>query len=161
MHVLSRLDVWTMTLMDGRIAEAAVDNPGLRAFALINLASSNPRQSAMEETRLVLEQGCSAMEVAEPTLCDRVAFQRPFAIGRTVEEYGARIEKAGGQGMRGTAKEPRNYIAFRPPESVARKIHLVATGRSMIPIDYILECTGDRIGLDFADLAAHLREEVG
>ena len=90
-------DVWTMTLMDSRIAEAMSGNPCLKAFALINLASTNPRQPAAEETRRVLEQGCSAMEVAGPTLCDRVAFQRAFAIGRTVEEYGTRAEKAAGE----------------------------------------------------------------
>ncbi|MYA61450.1 MAG: AAA family ATPase [Dehalococcoidia bacterium] len=39
-------DVWTMTLMDGRIAEAMSGNPGLAAWALINLASTNPRQPA-------------------------------------------------------------------------------------------------------------------
>lgn len=70
-------------------------------------------------------------------------------------------ERGSGQGMRRAAKEPRKYIAFRPPESVARRIHLVATGRGMTPTDYILECMGDRIDLDFADLAAQLQEEVG
>ena len=69
--------------------------------------------------------------------------------------------RGSGQGMRGAAREPRKYIAFRPPESVARRIHLVATGRGMTPTDYILECMGDRIDLDFADLAAQLQEEVG
>ena len=33
--------------------------------------------------------------------------------------------KGSGSGMRGD-KEPVKYIAFRPPESIARKIHLVA-----------------------------------
>ena len=75
---------WTMTLMDGRIAEAMSGNPGLAAFALINLASANPRQPAAEETHRVLERGCSTMAVAGPRLCDRVAFQRAFAVGRTV-----------------------------------------------------------------------------
>lgn len=90
-------DVWTMTLMDGRIAEAMSGNPGLAAWALVNLASTNPRQPAAEETRRVLEQGCSAMRVAGPVLCDRVAFQRAFAEGRTVEEYDTRAEKAVGE----------------------------------------------------------------
>ena len=90
-------DVWTMTLMDGRIAEAMSGNPGLAAWALINLASANPRQPAAEETRRVLERGCSAMQVAGPVLCDRVAFQRAFAVGRTVEEYDTRAEKAAGE----------------------------------------------------------------
>ena len=90
-------DVWTMTLMDGRIAEAMSGNTGLAAWALINLASANPRQPAAEETRRVLELGCSAMRVADPVLCDRVAFQRAFSVGRTVEEYDTRAEKAAGE----------------------------------------------------------------
>ena len=68
--------------------------------------------------------------------------------------------KGSGHGMRGKAKEPRKYIAFRPPESIARKIHLVATNRDMTVTDYILECMGDRIDDDFADLAAQLQQEV-
>ena len=69
--------------------------------------------------------------------------------------------KGSGRGMRGTAKEPRKYIAFRPPEGIARKIHLVATNRDMTVTDYILECMGERIDEDFADLAAQLQREVG
>ena len=69
--------------------------------------------------------------------------------------------RGSGQGMRGKSKEPRKYIAFRPTESVARKIHLVATNRDMTVTDYILECMGERIDDDFADLAAQLQREVG
>ena len=69
--------------------------------------------------------------------------------------------KGSGKGMRGKGKEPRKYIAFRPPESIARKIHLVATNRDMTATDYILECMGERIDEDFADLAAQLQNEVG
>ena len=72
---------------------------------------------------------------------------------------GARKGKGSGSGMR-SAKEPRKYIAFRPPESVARKVHLVATARGMTVTDYILEYLGDRIDHDFIDLAAQLQQEV-
>ena len=44
-------DVWTMTLMDSRIGEAGMDNTGLRAWALINQASTNPRHPAAAQTR--------------------------------------------------------------------------------------------------------------
>ena len=87
-------DVWTMTLMDSRVSEARANNPGLRAWALINQASTNPRQPAAAETREVLSRGCVAIKVAPAALCDRVAFQRAFAVGRTVEEYDTRAEKA-------------------------------------------------------------------
>ena len=62
--------------------------------------------------------------------------------------------------MRETANEPGKYIAFRPPGSVARKIHPLAAGRGVTPTDCILEYMGDWIDLDFADLAAQLWEEV-
>lgn len=67
--------------------------------------------------------------------------------------------KGSGSGLR-SVKEPRKYIAFRPPESVARKIHLVATGRGMTVTDYILEYMGDQIDHDFVELAAQLHEEA-
>ena len=87
-------DVWTMTLVDGRVREAARRNQGLRAWALINQVSPNPRHTAAAETREVLEDGCDFLDVAEPVLCDRVAFQRAYSEGRTVEEHGSRSEKA-------------------------------------------------------------------
>ena len=38
---------------------------------------------------------------------------------------------------------------------------MVATNRDMTVTDYILECMGERIDADFADLAAQLLREVG
>ena len=67
--------------------------------------------------------------------------------------------RGSGSGLR-KAKEPRKYIAFRPPASVARKVHLVATGRGMTVTDYILEHLGDQINRDFADLAEQLQHET-
>ena len=87
-------DVWTMTLMDNRIGEALLDNPDLLAWGLINQASTHPRHPAAVQTREILTEGCAAMAIAEPILCDRVAFQRAFSEGRTVAEYNARSEKA-------------------------------------------------------------------
>ena len=87
-------DVWTMTLMDSRIGEAGMDNTGLRAWALINQASTNPRHPAAAQTRRTLADGCASMSVAAPVVCDRVAFQRAFAEGRSVVEYNSRSEKA-------------------------------------------------------------------
>ena len=41
------VDMYTMQLMDLRVAEARETNPGLRAVALINQASANPRHQAL------------------------------------------------------------------------------------------------------------------
>ena len=53
------------------------------------------------------------------------------------------------------------FQAFRPFEGIARKIHLVATGRGMTVTDYILEFMGEQIDQDFVDLAAQLQQETG
>ena len=41
------VDMYTMQLMDTRVSEARAGNPGLRAIALINQASANPRHQAL------------------------------------------------------------------------------------------------------------------
>ena len=114
-------DVWTMALVDSRIAAASRRNRGLRAWALINQVSPNPRHTAAAETREVLKSGCAFMNVAGPVLCDRVAFQRAYSEGRTVEEYGSRSEKAAPRWQRFTAlhmgaNTPRQMQA-KPPKS--------------------------------------------
>ena len=49
-------DVWTMTLMDSRIGEAQLANPDLHAWALINQASTNPRNRLLRRHRRYLRR---------------------------------------------------------------------------------------------------------
>ena len=80
------VDVWTAGLVDGRVAEALVRNPDLRAWALFNRAPTNPRNRDEAEARIALE-GCAALRVADIRVCDRVAFQRALTSGMTAHEY--------------------------------------------------------------------------
>lgn len=56
-------------------------------------------------------------------------------------------------------------MAVRMVDPTAREWDMLETaGRDhmgMTSTDYILECKGDRIDMDFADHAAQLQEEVG
>ena len=80
------VDVWTMGLVDGRVAAALERNPDLRAWALFNRASANPRSRDEDEARAALE-GCAGLKVADTRICDRVAFRRALTVGMTVHEY--------------------------------------------------------------------------
>ena len=80
------VDVWTMGLVDGRVAQALARNPDLKAWALFNRAPTNPRNRDETEARVALE-GCTALRVADIRVCDRVAFQRALTSGMTAHEY--------------------------------------------------------------------------
>ncbi len=80
------VDVWTMGLVDGRVAEALARSPDLKAWALFNRAPTNPRNRDEAEARIALE-GCAGLEVADIRVRDRVAFQRALTSGMTAHEY--------------------------------------------------------------------------
>ena len=82
----SGVDVATMGLVDGRVTQARERNPGLRAFALLNRAPTNPRNRDESEARNALS-ACAALEVAGIMVCDRVAFARALTAGQTVMDH--------------------------------------------------------------------------
>ena len=89
----SGVDVATMGLVDGRVAQARERNPGLRAYALLNRAPTNPRNRDESEARNALK-ACTALEVAPIRLCDRVAFARALTAGQTVMDHRPESQKA-------------------------------------------------------------------
>ena len=89
----SGVDVATMGLVDSRVAQARERNPGLRAIALLNRASTHSRNRDEQEARNALAD-CQALEVADIRLCDRVAFSRALTAGMTVHEYRQDSQKA-------------------------------------------------------------------
>ena len=89
----SGVDVSTMGLVDGRIDQAREGNPGLRTFALINPAPTNPRNRDESEARNALS-ACTALEVAGIRVCDRVAFARALTAGQTVMDHRPVSQKA-------------------------------------------------------------------
>ena len=59
------VDMYTMQLMDHRVAEARELNPRLRALALINQASTNPRHRALGVAIESLREGSRNLTVAD------------------------------------------------------------------------------------------------
>ena len=87
------VDLRTVGLIDLRVGEGQDDNPKLRAYAVLNAVHPNPRHRAANDARNALETGCISLEVAPMAIRDRVAFQRAFSRGQTIEEYGDSREK--------------------------------------------------------------------
>ena len=89
----SGVDVATMGLVDGRVAQARARNPRLRAWALLNRAPTNPLNRDETEARNALS-ACAALEVASIRVCDRVAFGRALTAGKTVMDHRPVSQKA-------------------------------------------------------------------
>ena len=85
--------MYTMQLMDHRVAEARESNPGLRALTLINQASTNPRHRALRVAVESLREGSRNLIVADTVIRDRVAYQRSHMLGQTVLEYVPRSDR--------------------------------------------------------------------
>ena len=87
------VDMYTMQLMDHRVAEAREINPRLRALALINQASTNPRHRGLGVAIESLREGSRNLTLADTVLRDRVAYQRSHTLGQTVLEYVPRSDR--------------------------------------------------------------------
>ena len=80
-------DVYTMRLVDDLVVEAREHNPGLRALALINQASTNHLSQEAQQTRDIIATGCSGLQVAAVVVGYRVGFQRASSVGQTIAEF--------------------------------------------------------------------------
>jgi chromosome partitioning protein len=87
------LDVWTLGLLDERVAEAQAINPTLVAFVILNRASTNPRDRDTAEAQQAMA-ACRHLQVAPVVLRERVAIKRATPAGLSVEEYLPRDPKA-------------------------------------------------------------------
>ena len=85
----SGIDVWTMGLMDARVAQAKQLNVQLKSWAVINCASTHPSSKDVDSAREALKS-VESLGVADTAIRQRVVFQRAVAGGLTVlEEPGA------------------------------------------------------------------------
>lgn len=80
------LDVWTLGLIDDRVAEAQAVNHPLEAYVVLNRASPNPKDNDADEAREAID-GCTHLRLAHGAICDRVAVKRAVPAGLTVVEY--------------------------------------------------------------------------
>ena len=97
-------DMYTMRLVDDLAGDASEQNPGLRALALINQASTNHMSQEAGQARDLILAGCSVIGVAESVVGYRVAFQRASSVGQTVCEF-AKASDRGVREMEGLYRE--------------------------------------------------------
>ncbi len=87
------LDVWTLGLLDERVAEAHGVNPTLVALVVLNRASSNPRDRDTHDAQQAMA-ACAHLRVAPVVIRERVAIKRATPAGLSVQEYTPRDPKA-------------------------------------------------------------------
>jgi len=87
------LDVWTLGLLDDRVAEAQAVNPSLTAFVVLNRASPNPRDRDTHDAQQAMA-ACTHLRVAPVVIRERVAIKRAAPAGLSVQEYTPRDAKA-------------------------------------------------------------------
>lgn len=87
------LDVWTLGLLEDRVAEAQAVNPSLTAFVVLTRASPNPRDRDTHDAQQALA-ACAHLQVAPVVIRERVAIKRATPAGLSVQEYTPRDPKA-------------------------------------------------------------------
>jgi len=87
------LDVWTLGLLEDRVAEAQAVNPTLTAFVVLTRASPNPRDRDTHDAQQAMT-ACAHLRIAPVVLRERVAIKRATPAGLSVQEYTPRDPKA-------------------------------------------------------------------
>lgn len=89
----SQFDVWTLSTMDKLVEQAKGFNPGLRAYVVINRASSNP---AVSEASEIKEIFCDFdhLDLTETLVKDRIAYRKAARCGLSVFEHPSADPKA-------------------------------------------------------------------
>lgn len=89
----SQFDVWTLEQMNELVGQASAINERLRAFAVLNRASSNPAVREAEDARAALAD-YESLAVAGSVIRDRIAFRKAAREGATVGELAEKDAKA-------------------------------------------------------------------
>ena len=80
-------DMWTVTLMDERVAGALTDRPDLKVWFVLNRVANHRGNIDSREARRAIETQCDTVPLAGFDVHDRVSIRRASMSGRTVEEY--------------------------------------------------------------------------
>lgn len=81
----SQFDVWALDKMNTLIDECRTINSGLKAMAVINLASANPSVSESNEAREYLAE-MDNIFLTETIIRDRIAFRKAVRSGQAIVE---------------------------------------------------------------------------
>ena len=80
-------DMWTVTLVDERVAEALEARPDLKVWFVLNRVANHRGNIDSREARQAIETQCDTVPLADFDVHDRVSIRRASMAGRTVEEY--------------------------------------------------------------------------
>ena len=89
----SQFDVWSLEHMEKLVGEAKMLNRELKAWVVINQASSNPRITEADEAREFLKE-LTDLTLSDVVIKDRVAFRRAAQEGLCVTELKDKRSKA-------------------------------------------------------------------
>lgn len=89
----SQLDIWTLETLDGLVAQALAFNVNLKAFAVINRASTNPLVNESKEAEEVFRD-FENIGLAKTVVRERIAFRKAIMEGRAVVELNSADPKA-------------------------------------------------------------------
>ena len=89
----SQFDVWTLDAMNGLVEQAQAINERLRAYAILNRASTNPAVKEAEDARTALAD-YQHLHPARSVVRDRISFRKAAREGCTVGELAERDPKA-------------------------------------------------------------------
>jgi chromosome partitioning protein len=92
----SQFDVWTLDQMNLLVEQASAINERLRAFAILNRASTNPSVKEAEDARTALAD-YDHLRPARAVIRDRISFRKAAREGCTVSELAERDAKAIGE----------------------------------------------------------------
>ena len=81
----SQFDVWTLDQMDSLVNQAQGLNPNLKAYVVINRASTNPMVEESNEARQMLDE-FDSLTLLESIIRDRIAYRKAARDGMAVFE---------------------------------------------------------------------------
>lgn len=81
----SQFDVWTLGAMDNLVNLATPYNPTLKAFVVINRASTNPSVSESRETKEIFDD-FQNLRLLQSMIRDRIAYRKAARSGLSVVE---------------------------------------------------------------------------
>ncbi len=81
----SQYDVLTLERMDNLVYEAQTLNPNLKAFVVINRASTNPNVKEAQEVKTLLSE-FENLIFSDVVICDRIAYRKTASDGLSICE---------------------------------------------------------------------------
>ena len=89
----SQFDLWTLGRMNTLVETAQEFNEGLKAFIVINQASTNPGVKEVKEATELIQEFTN-LKLLETQLCGRIAYRRAAIQGMAVTEQKPEDNKA-------------------------------------------------------------------